>query len=452
MKKLILLISLLISSPVYAAVISTSTVSSDISVLNTNTTTITNVINGNIEGSTDGGATVSNIKAASVFDINMGADASPHTRSLELLGNTVDTFSSGTLTQGTFVYSGCIPATDSDLTSDISACVAYVNGYRISKGATSETYTASRDTYVDLSQTGVYTLSAVANGATQPAVAANSARIALVVTSGTAITTVTDLARRSLPGLVVPIDYRSGLVVSKDSATTITVLPGSCEINGSMISKRTTTTLTLGTAGDWAGGVSLAANATYGFVGQDASGNLKLHTTAPTHSNYAVSNTVGKKRYATWSATVYRILGWFYMSGSTVIENASNIKEGDVSNVIQSQDVTTLSGFNSTSMTLVAGTNFYSSGGPINLSSIVSVDAAGGAYDIFETIFARGSTIINGAGAATNASSVSDKFSSPVNIYIDANRPQGSTNYTVYARISGNSTGIRRRGMVIQEL
>lgn len=443
---------LLISSSAYAGNISIGTISADATTggFNDNYQTIANVINGNIEGSTDSGATVSNIKADSVFAINMGDDANPQVRDGEILGITVDSFTSGSLTQRTLVYSGCTPATDSDLTSDISACVVYVNGYRVSKGATAQTYTASKDTYVDISQTGVYTLTAVSIGATQPSVAANSARIAKVVTDATTITTVTDLANRRLPGLVIPINYRDGLVVSKDSATTITVLPGIAEVNNSMLSKTATTTLTLGTAGDWAGGSSLAAADTFGFVGLDASGNLKLHTTAPTHDNYAVSTSTGKKRYATWSSTVYRILGWFYMVTSSNVYNASNIKEGGLSNTIMSNDnnLTTITG--SAAYSEVSKIQFYNSGGNILLMGTISADTTAG-INYMASNFRRGSTTIVGSGSSGH-STVGGTGVSESPIYLDSNQPQGTGTYSIMVNVDTGATAVfRRRALTVQE-
>jgi len=318
---------ILVSSQAHAGTISVGTISADATAsgINDNFQTITNVINGNIEGSTDGGSTVSNIKADSVFEINMADDANGRVRDSELFNITVDTISGGAISsQGTVVESGCVQATDSDLTADVSACVVYINGYRVSKSATSQTYSNNTTTYLWLSQSGVYNLS------TNPdTTIANSALLAKVVTSGGAITTVTNLFTTRVPGLILPSQYRNGFVVSKDSTTTLTVLPGSTEVNSTMVSKTTPTTLTISTAGDWAGGSSLRAASTYGFVGIDASGNLKMHTTAPTHADYAVAQTQGKKRYATWSATVYRILGWFFMDAAQVVESAGNIKEGD---------------------------------------------------------------------------------------------------------------------------
>jgi hypothetical protein len=57
------------------------------------------------------------------------------------------------------------------------------------------TYTASKDTYVDISNAGVVTYIAVATGAAAPAITASSLRLEKVVTDGTEITSVVDLRR-----------------------------------------------------------------------------------------------------------------------------------------------------------------------------------------------------------------------------------------------------------------
>lgn len=388
MRKLsLLIVSLLVTGgQAWSNTITLESISADstITVFNNNFNTLSNLANGNVEGSSDGGATVSNIKADSVYEINMGDDANPRLRDSELVGITVDTISGGAASsQGSYVYSGCTPATDSDLTSDVSACTAYINGYRVTKSATSQTYANNTTTYLWLSQAGVYTQSTNPN-----TTISNSALLASVVTSGGAITTVNDLANRRLPGLVLPANYRSGLVVSRDSSTTITVLPGSAEINGAMKSKTATTTLTLSTAGDWAGGSSLRAADTFGFVGMDSSGNLKMHTTAPTNDNYALTTTQGKKRYAQWppsTGSTYRVLGWFYMDGAQLAEVASNIKEGDVSNSVTSNDSTTVTVTPTADFTF-ARQKFYSSGGPVLPSIICNWDGRGGADRLSHSI------------------------------------------------------------------
>lgn len=63
---------------------------------------------------------------------------------------------------------------------------------------TSRTFTASKDTYVSIAQNGSIAYSEVANGAAQPALPSNSNWLAKVVTSGSAVTGVTDM-RQTAP-------------------------------------------------------------------------------------------------------------------------------------------------------------------------------------------------------------------------------------------------------------
>lgn len=99
-----------------------------------------------------------------------------------------------------FVVSGLLSPTSANLTSTLSAGVAYVIGRRVVVAAAANTYTASQDTYVDLSNTGVLTYVAVALGAAAPAVTANSLRLQKVVTDATAVTSVVAMAR-NLPAV-----------------------------------------------------------------------------------------------------------------------------------------------------------------------------------------------------------------------------------------------------------
>ena len=167
--------------------------------------------------------------------------------------------------------------------------------------------------------------------------------------SGAALTSLADIPAgagvipaANLPTVNAPLQYRNNLSVRQASTTTITVDIGDIEVNGSILSKTSTTTLTITTAGDWAGGSSLQATSTTGYVGISAANALKLHTTAPTHSNYAVDNTSGVKRYATWSGTVYRIIGWFRMnatgSGELDAYGVSNLSDLSVRNIVTFND------------------------------------------------------------------------------------------------------------------
>ena len=119
-----------------------------------------------------------------------------------------------------FVVSGLLPATSTTLTSDISAGVAYVSGVRVVKDITSHTYTASTDTYVDLNSTGIYTFVEVNNGDTEPALTADSMRLAKVVTDATAITTVTDMRK-----LTKQFDATNNLLIMNGNIGVNTINP-----------------------------------------------------------------------------------------------------------------------------------------------------------------------------------------------------------------------------------
>ena len=448
MKKIFLFVfGLMFTANAYADIISVPAFSADSGVphLEYFRTTVVNAINGQVQGSGTTGSTT-NILADSLGELDMADEINPRIRANEILGIGVDT----TSVQTAFVASGLTPATSASLTSNISAGVAYINGYRVAKNATSKTYSASMDTYVDLDQTGGFTLSAVVNGAAAPAVAANSARLAKVVTDGTSITSVTNLANRAVPGLVVPQQYRTGYFVSRDSATTVTAQPGSVELNGSMVSKIALTQLGISVAGDWAGGISLRAADTYAFVGIDASGNLKLHTTAPAYDNYDLTTTAGKKRYASWSSTTFRILGWFYMDGAQNVEVASNIKEGDVSNCIISSDEAVIS-FTATTMTPSTKVRFYSSGGPTLLMSIISGDSAGG-NTAWDGVFDVDGTNM-AASAKSSSSGVGANYNTQlVDSFLQTGPTQSTHTYQFKHRTSaGNAISVRSRNQIVIE-
>lgn len=98
-----------------------------------------------------------------------------------------------------FIASGGVVAQTVTLTGSFSDIVYYINGLRYSKTAVAnKVYTASKDTYVDIGTDGVVDYTEVANGAASPALVANHVRIAKVVTSGAAITSVTQTGYDSL--------------------------------------------------------------------------------------------------------------------------------------------------------------------------------------------------------------------------------------------------------------
>lgn len=90
-----------------------------------------------------------------------------------------------------FVASGCIWTGDaygSTRLASMTAGVVYINGKRIALSAvTGRTFTASTDTYIDVSDAGVISYNEVSNNTASPALAANSIRIGIIVTGATNI-------------------------------------------------------------------------------------------------------------------------------------------------------------------------------------------------------------------------------------------------------------------------
>lgn len=90
-----------------------------------------------------------------------------------------------------FVYSGGAVAQSSGLIGTFSNIVYYISGGRYAATSiANKTYTASKDTYVDIGTDGVVDYTEVANNAASPALAASHLRVAIVVTNGSAITVV----------------------------------------------------------------------------------------------------------------------------------------------------------------------------------------------------------------------------------------------------------------------
>lgn len=128
----------------------------------------------NAINSADGGL----IQAGTITTTQLDANANPENRWNEGFND--------------FVFTGLTIPTSVNLTSTTASGTLYMNGVRILKDATANTYTASKHTYVDLSDNGTYTYSEVAIGAAEPPVATDSLRLARVSTDGTTVLTVRD--------------------------------------------------------------------------------------------------------------------------------------------------------------------------------------------------------------------------------------------------------------------
>lgn len=91
------------------------------------------------------------------------------------------------------VVNGMTIETSVTLSSSITSGLAYVNNKRIDLSNTAKTFTASKDTYVDLTELGALVYNEVSNGGAVPTISGTNQRLAKVVTDSDNITSVTDL-------------------------------------------------------------------------------------------------------------------------------------------------------------------------------------------------------------------------------------------------------------------
>lgn len=107
-------------------------------------------------------------------------------------------------------------------TGDLQPGVAYVIGQRnVLSAAVANTYPQATDTYVDLSNAGALTYVSVANGATEPAVTANSLRLDKVVTSITPPPAAPTLASSTAAGTLAAGTYTYELVGNDGTGNTL---------------------------------------------------------------------------------------------------------------------------------------------------------------------------------------------------------------------------------------
>ena len=124
-----------------------------------------------------------------------------------------------------FIASGGAVAQSVGLVGTFSNIVYYIGGVRYTAtSVTNKTYTASKDTYVDIGTDGTVDYNEVANGAASPALAASHIRVAKVVTSGAAITSISQVDFDSLGNRISPDNsLKAG---AWDSGTTTLTVSG----------------------------------------------------------------------------------------------------------------------------------------------------------------------------------------------------------------------------------
>lgn len=90
-----------------------------------------------------------------------------------------------------FVASGCVWSGDSygsTRAASMTSGVVYIGGKRVAVSAVSaRTFTASKDTYIDVDNAGTITYTEVANNAASPALSANNIRLGIIITAAGSI-------------------------------------------------------------------------------------------------------------------------------------------------------------------------------------------------------------------------------------------------------------------------
>lgn len=328
MKKVLIALGILFSTNCSAATISIQPWISSLDVtiphLETQRTTIQNVINGNIEG---GGQ---NIKAGSITSQDLANSINPVVFRSEAFNN--------------WTYTGMLPTTSASLSTTISAGTSYVSGVRVVTSATAHTYTASKDTYTYINSGGFFDYVEVANGAAAPSTPANDLLLAKVVSSGTAITSVTDSRALSIQITAnssnFAIDYRNQAQIVRDSTTAVHVEPGQIAIGSTAYTLLTdSSSKSTATASNWIEGtVPNQNNLKYYVYAYNNSGttfDIKFASADPVYSDTSL-NTGGTLQYYVTGGTTYRALAWISADTAGTIQtyNYSNFPSTTTTNQV----------------------------------------------------------------------------------------------------------------------
>lgn len=150
----------------------------------------------------------SQIQAGSILPASFNANINPNTLLKE--------------TTVPFVASGLVWSTISGLAAGMTSGVLYYNGIREPvNSVSSETFTASKDTYIDIDVNGNVTYNAVSNNASAPSLTTNSIRVAKVVTGSSSIGSITQIGSDSLGNLIYPVGATSALAIQNPYKFTV---------------------------------------------------------------------------------------------------------------------------------------------------------------------------------------------------------------------------------------
>ena len=246
------------------------------------------VVNGNLDDTNISSLSGTKLVAGTVPASAMATAANPETRTDETMSD--------------FLASGCVWSAVSGLNASMTAGVVYVNGKRNAISAiASRTFTASRDTYVSVSDAGVVSYSEVTNGASMPSTPANSVFIAKVVTSGSAVT--------GTSYLNIGVSYNSGSFTSYTpewTGTTTSPSIGNGTLSGRffMVGKQ----------------VTVDIRVTPGSTTSFGSGNYRISLPVPANTT-VISNwhPLGSGSFLDTSASSVYFLHVMYASATTVL-------------------------------------------------------------------------------------------------------------------------------------
>lgn len=351
MKKItVIILSLLLITKAYAGTITYTVLSGDQGLsythMNDSFETVYDEVNGGLDSD--------NIEDDSLDESTMADEINPRIRTDEIIGSYTD--------------SGMLPATSTDLTSNISAGTSYVNGFRIVTAATSKTYTASKDTWVYIDQNGAFQYSEVATGAAQPTTPSNSLLLAQVVCDGDNITSVVDKRTTTPPSLRIYQDMKLGAVISRDAttATTINILRGTIDFGSGIDLRRNTLTADIDFTSTGRGGLdtgSQAANTYYGIWAVPDDGNATNYEGVASTSFTATA----------LSITGERLIGWCYSPTTSVISpdsvGAYRGLGGDAPNFVKRIGTSSITTTSTTAVDMAdMWVKFYSSGRPIEVT------------------------------------------------------------------------------------
>lgn len=211
----------------------------------------------------------------------------------------------------------------SGLNGTMSGGVAYVNGMRVTVASiASKTFTASQDTYVDIDYLGNVAYPSVSNNAASPALTANSVRVAKVVTSGSAITSVITTGLDSLGNTIRPTGAVSAANIDfwsiQKGSTTLT--PGTVATTDTLVGTADISSVPVGAE------IEVVLDALFVGTGTEVNRTLKAVYNSVTYSSQYVG---------TWEANQTRTIRITKVSGQNSItyytakNNTSTLTLGD---------------------------------------------------------------------------------------------------------------------------